>query len=170
MDVHERSLPVGASLAACRARFRELPPLAPGELRGRFDGVVVGPRWYRLAFRALLVLGGLRGWSGKEFAASGDGVNLCRRRGRLRPVSRMRVAGEVASAVDGRPALLLRYRDLSPLRLIHDELRRQADGVYLGVTYAGLGPLRRLQLPFAIVRSDAPGREAGPPRPRDGAR
>jgi hypothetical protein len=160
-------LPRGASLAACRALFRDLPPLAAGELRGRYDGVVLGPGWYRLLFRALLALGGLRGWSGKEFGPGGTGVNLCRRRDGLKPVSRLYVAGRIASAVDGRPALLLRYRDWSPLRLVHDELRRQEDGVYLGVTYAGMGPLRRIQLPFAIVRSPAsPGDGDRAPRTR----
>lgn len=143
------------SLASYRALFRELPPVAPEELRGRYEGLVVGPGWYRALFRALLVLGGLRGWVGKEFAPDGTAVNLCRRGGRVVPRSRLHVAGPTTSRADGRPALLLRYRGRSPLRLVHDELRRDRDGTCLGLTYLGLGPLRRIRLPFAIAPSAA---------------
>jgi hypothetical protein len=89
-------------------------------------------------------------------------VNLCRRGARVEPRSRLRVAGAAASAVDGRPSLLLRYRDRSPLRLVHDELRRAADGTLLGFTYVGIGPLRRVQLPFAIAPSASASRRRRP--------
>lgn len=138
-----------ARLASHRAAFADLPPVAT--LRGRYAAVEVGPRWYRAAFRALLAIGGLRGWVGKEFGPDGRGVNLCRRRGRLVRRSRLEVAGPVLSALDGRPALLLRYRDRSPLRLVRDELREREDGTLLGLTYLALGPLRRVRLPFAIA-------------------
>jgi hypothetical protein len=150
-----RTPPPGqGSLAACRARFAALPVAAADELRGRFVAVPVGPRWYRWLFRALLVAGGLRGWVGKEFGPGGAGTNLCRRGAGLVRRSRLQLAGTIPSVVDGRPALLLRYRDHSPLRLVHDELRRDGRGLYLGMTYVGLGPLRRVQLPFAIAAAE----------------
>lgn len=139
------------SLAIQRERFRSLPPVAPGDLRGRYEALEVGPRWYRALFRVLLLAGGLRGWIGKEFADGGAGVNLCRRGARVVRRSRLHVEGVTTSAVDGRPSLLLRYRDRSRLRLVHDELRCDADGTILGMSYLGLGPLRRVSLPFAIA-------------------
>jgi hypothetical protein len=165
MTPTEPILPRDAPLATYQALFRQLPPVAPGELRGRFDAVAVGPAWYRALFRALLVAGGLRGWVGKEFGAGGEGANLCRRGERVERRSRMRIAGQATSSLDGGPALLLRYRDLSPLRLVHDELRRAPDGTFLGFTYLALGPLRRVQLPFAIAPAPAGGSDRPGGRP-----
>jgi len=150
------SLRRDGAVASYRTLFAVLPAAAPEELRGRFDAVAIGPRWYRAAFRVLLALGGLRGWIGKEFDPDGAGVNLCRRGRRTVRRSRLQRIGLGASSQDGRPALLLRYRDRSPLRLVHDELRQHPGGLLLGLTYLGLGPLRRVTLPFAIARGDPP--------------
>jgi hydroxymethylpyrimidine pyrophosphatase-like HAD family hydrolase len=144
-------LPERASLGEYRQLFRSCRAVEPHELRGSYRGVVVGPAWFQRLFRALLVLGGLAGWEGKVFEDRA-GVNLCRRRGELRRIAPMHVAGLSASAVDGRPALVVRYRESAPLRLVRDELRSLSDGVLLGMTYADVEPLRRVQMPFALVR------------------
>lgn len=150
--------PHDAPLALYRELFRSLPPLGPAELVGRWDALPIGSRWYRALFTALLWAGGLRGWIGKEFAPDGTGVNLCRRGDRVVSRCRLRLEGPVASR-DGGPALLLRYLDRSPLRLIRDELRRAPEGTVLGLTYVVVPPLSRVRLPFAIRRSSAdPGR------------
>jgi len=142
-----------APLGFYRALFRSLPPLDRGELVGRCDALRIGPSWYRALFTALLWAGGLRGWSGKEFAPDGAGVNLCRRGGRVVTRSRLQLEGPGASRADGGPALLLRYRDRSPLRLVRDELRRAPGGIVLGLTYLAIPGLSRVRLPFAIRRA-----------------
>lgn len=149
--VNATAVPPDAPLAVYRELFRSLPSLAPGELLGRWDALQVGPRWYRALFGALLWMGGLRGWIGKEFAWDGTGVNLCRRGDRVVARSRLRVEGPAPSRVDGEPSLLLRYLGLSPLRLVRDELRRAPDGTVLGLTYLDVAPLSLLRLPFAIA-------------------
>ena len=156
--------PPDAPLATYRALFRSLPAAAPGALVGRCDALAIGPRWYRALFTAILWAGGLRGWSGKEFAPGGAGVNLCRRGDRLVTRCRLQLEGPVASHVDGRPALLLRYLDRSPLRLVRDELRSMPDGTVLGLTYLVLPLLSRVRLPFAIRRAEPPGVQARPAR------
>ena len=150
LDSHEApaalGLPVSLSLLA-RLTSRELDALyrraeAPASLRA-LNGA---PRGRMLALSPLapgFVFSALQGfaasrlfpWGGKSFASE-DGV-------RGTGVNRALLLGEVfrfdtfvaASAVDGRPAVILDYdKPDNPwfIRQIHDELREVAKGLYLG--------------------------------------
>ncbi len=94
-------------------------------------------------------------WAGKSFTSAspteGTGVN------------RVRLAGTrewfpfatrvEASAVDGKPAIILDYdqpKNPAPIRRIHDELREVAPGLFLGPAMWKAGDGKRLLLWFAI--------------------
>lgn len=146
------TLPEGERLGYYFRAFRKAARLDASEFRGVFDGYVVGPGWFRPAFRSMMAVGGLGGWQGKEFDATGNGGNLCLRGGRLRKVARMYVAGTVKSELDGQDTLALRYRAKSALGLLQDEIRRFDGNTVLGMTYVDLRPGRRLPMPFALVK------------------
>jgi hypothetical protein len=146
-------LPIDAPLRLFRKRFATLPDVPPGWLVGRFDGLLVGPRAFQRFFLAALTVGGLAGWRGKEFAADGQGANLCERHGALRRVAPMYVKGQVASVTDGKPTLALGYRGTTPLRLITDELRLVDEHTALGLTYVDVPLLPRVPLPFVLRKA-----------------
>jgi len=144
------TLPTDAPLREYRALFRSLPPVAASDFDGVYDGLIVGPAWFRAAFRALLDSGGLRGWRGKEFHG-GDGINLVERDGEVRKIARMRITGVFPSRLDDRPTLCLGYVK-GPLAMIRDEIRRFDDRTVLGMTYVDRGPLPALAMPFGLRR------------------
>lgn len=126
---------------------------APDMLNGVFRAEFTGPWWLRrIAGPGLWPLG-LGGWWGKEFDAQGNGVNLVRRRGELRRIFPIRLI-PAHSLIDSKPCLSVRYDPTCPFPWPHvvDELRRLDDVTLLGMTYATLGPLRHLYLPFLLYR------------------
>lgn len=153
VSLHDRTtLPEGERLGYYFKAFRGASRLEASEFHGVYDGYIVGPAWFRVAFRRMMALGGLHGWGGKEFDHAGNGGNLCRRGGAVKKVARMYVAGAVASALDGKKTLILRYRGSSPLGFLQDEIRRFDENTVLGMTYLDIGPGRRAPMPFALVR------------------
>lgn len=146
------TLPEGESLGYYFKAFKGASRLQASEFHGLYDGYVVGPAWFRVLFRRLMDVGGLRGWAGKQFDLEGNGGNLCRRGSAVKKVARMYVAGVVKSEIDGQETLILRYRGNSPLGFIQDEIRRFDENTVLGMTYLDVGPGRRTPMPFALVR------------------
>lgn len=146
------TLPEGESLAYYMQAFRKSSRLLASEFHGHYDGYVVGPAWFRVFFRRLMDVGGLRGWLGKEFDDEGNGGNLCQRGATVKKVARMYVAGVVKSEIDGQKTLILRYRGNSPLGFVQDEIRRFDENTILGMTYLDVGPGRLAPMPFALIR------------------
>jgi hypothetical protein len=141
-------LPLREALGWYRDAFRGLPRLRAEDFDGVYDGLVLGPGWFQLAFRAMLDAGGLRGWRGKEFHG-GRGINLVERGGEIRKIAPMRVTGTFPSRLDEQPTLCLGY-ERGPLATIRDEIRRYDDRTVLGMTYVDRGPLPMLAMPFAL--------------------
>ncbi len=141
-----------------RDRFASLAPPACGSLRGRFQGQLVGPAWFRYGARALLAVLGMRGWWGKEFDAEGRGVNLVRRGKDLRPAVPLALR-EGRSYVDGRQGVRVEYPPECPRRwrLFVDELRWWDDETVLAISHVKLPLLRRLTLPFVLHRFEPVG-------------
>ena len=99
-------------------------------------------------------------WAGKSFTSAstteGSGVNRVRLGGtrELFPFA-TRVD---ASAVDGRPAIILDYdqpKNPALIRRIHDELREVSPGLFLGPAMWKAGDRKQLLLWFAIDQTQA---------------
>ncbi len=127
---------------------------APDMLSGVYRAEFTGPAWLRFIAGPGLWPLGLGGWWGKEFDGQGNGVNLVRRRGELRRIFPLRLI-PASSLIDGKPCLSVHYDPACPFPWPHviDELRRLDDTTLLGMTYANVGVLRRLPLPFLLHRT-----------------
>jgi cholesterol oxidase len=142
--------PLPASLGGLRRLWRTLPAPSLEAALGDLDARFTGPRWLQaLAPRGLAALG-LPGWRGKRFEARDAelaGTNRTAAGERL--AMRARPA---ASAIDGRPALVVTYAAAAPLpwRRVRDELRELPDGRLLALSMLDV-PLPALPLPFLLV-------------------
>lgn len=112
-------------------------------------------------FRAIAGLAAARffPWAGKSFEASGDGAGT--------GINRIRLGGGLRwfpfqtrvepSAIDGKPCILLDYDHApnpKPIRMIRDELREVAPGLFLGPAMLDTGKgAPRLILFFACDAS-----------------
>jgi hypothetical protein len=130
--------------------FATLSPPDPAGLAGKYEAAFTGPGWLRRSAAPALALGGLRGWWGKDFT-SGGGANLVLREDTLVHVLPFR-ASQDASAIDGKPAVIVRYAAGCPFPWTHicDELRQIEAGRLLGMTRLELPGLRELALPFLL--------------------
>jgi hypothetical protein len=151
----------GKSLAAFPPLFATLAPPALDALPGFYRGEFVGPSWLRAIAPRGLGLIHLGGWWGKELAADCTGANLVRtgpRQGGILRRSFPLVITTGSSAVDGRPVVAVRYPPECPFPWPHviDELRRLDDACILGMTIVPAGLLRRLPLPFLLIRTERP--------------
>lgn len=146
------TLPLEGAFSFYRAAFAAAGRLEASDFAGTFDGLVLGPAWFRPLFRAMMNGGGLAGWRGKRFGADGEGANLCLRGGVVREVAPMYVAGTGPSLLDGVPTLLLRYRGASFRRFIQDEVRAYDAETVIGMTYYDLPGTRRVVMPFGLRR------------------
>ncbi len=137
--------------------FSQLAPPEFDALPGYYRGEFVGPGWLRAIAPRGLGLIHLGGWWGKELAADCTGVNVLRRGGRLQRAFPLRVAAAV-SLIDGRPVVAVRYLPECPFPWPHviDELRRLDGDRILGMTVVPVDLLRRLPLPFLLIRSERP--------------
>ena len=142
--------------------FATLAPPDLVSLPGYHCGQFVGPGWLRAIAPRGLVLLHLGGWWGKELLPDFTGTNLVRPGGRRRGGQLQRsfaLRVEIAaSAIDGKPAAIVRYGAGSPFPwpYVTDELRRLDDDHLLGMTVVPAGVLRRLPLPFLLVRTERP--------------
>ena len=151
------------SLAAARDAWEAAPAGDLSMLVGEHRAELIGPSWLRVPTPAYLATVGLRGWWGKTFhdpdASSPDelsGANLVRRRsGMVRSMDL--VATVEDSAIDGRPALVVRYRGTRrrPWRDVSDHFRPVGDGVLLGFSL-GLPMSPRGGAPFLVHRTATP--------------
>jgi hypothetical protein len=148
------ALPLDAPLSRYRSLFLSLPPLRAEDFDGAYDGLLLGPAWFQLAFRRMLDAGGLRGWRGKEFH-EGKGLNLVERGGTVEKIARMRITGVFPSRLDGQPTLSLGYESKGPLGKIRDEIRRYDERTVLGMTYVDRPVLSALPMPFGLRRRAA---------------
>jgi len=143
------------------ALWHQLPSPAPEELAGEYAGYdyLGHSQESFLSSYARLERGGGAWWLGKAFSnVPGEGYNrLLTPEGRTVRRDRFSVA-RGTSAIDGRPALVLAYRDFDnapgSVDLV-DDLRRVRAGLYLAVATANApGGGRTAPEPFVI---------AGPP-------
>ncbi len=147
-------LPIHASLATYMRVFKSLPPISQREFHGSFQGIVVGPAWFQSVFNKAMTFGGLDGWQGKDFGADGNGINVLLQNGVIRKVAPMHVVGELTSAIDGQPTLVLGYRK-PPHAYIHDEIRRLDERTILGMTYVKVNPFKKFPMPFVLRWKEA---------------
>lgn len=141
-------------LVALRRRWRGLAAPAVEEVAGEWRASFVGPGWLRWAGPRGVGALGLPGWEGKRFELEEDGglagTNLVRGGTRLEMA-----AGLDASAVDGRPAIVVAYGDAAPLpwRHVRDELRRLDDRRLLAMSLLDVPGGGRGALPFLLTRA-----------------
>ncbi|MFH1888353.1 MAG: hypothetical protein ABIM40_16825 [Pseudomonadota bacterium] len=139
--------------------WHSLPAPAFSEMDGEYEAEILdqGPVTSLLS-RAVLYMPVLHGtWLGKAFTpagkSEGHGYNAFRSLGRVRRKYRMKT--QVApSTFDGRDAFTLIYDAYDSLcGMIHmrDEVRKVADGLYLGVgTWGFTDGMRQKNLPFVL--------------------
>ena len=124
---------------------------APLGVQGSYRSEFVGPAWLRwLAPKGLVVLG-LGGWCGKDFAADGTGKNLLLRSGAIERGFPIEVA-VAPSRVDGKPCLAVTYPPINPWPWpsVVDELRQLDSQTLLGLTFFRIGFFANLPLPFLL--------------------
>lgn len=141
--------------AASLELFRSLPAPTVEEMRGEYRAELLdqgSPAWLWLA-SFFVHQRGL--WLAKAFcptgADRGHGYNLFLVRGRLRRGTRMRTF-VAPSRLDGHPAYVLDYapHNRGVLGTMRDEVRKIADGLYLGVGTVGWGRWMRRPSPFVL--------------------
>jgi hypothetical protein len=96
---------------------------------------------------------GLPGWQGKKFLDHDVAVNVLKRKGELCEGPRMRWTSGT-SRLDGKPGVGLQYPPNAPRpwRWITDELRELESGTLLGMSVLDAPVLRRIGIPFLLVR------------------
>ena len=139
------------SLRGFRRLFITLPVPDAATLSGTFRAEFVGPGWLRKIAPTALVLGGLGGWWGKQFAGDGRGTNIVHRDGVLAPVMPVDL-GLADSLIDRRPCVAVTYPAGSPFPWpwVVDELRFLDDDTLLGLTLLNLRGARRVAFPFLL--------------------
>lgn len=153
--------------------FSQLDAPAMSEMHGEYAArLLAQPNLLSKLAGPALVHNPLHQWQCKAFrpidANSGRGYNTFTRRGRL--VQRYPMGTQLApSRFDGKPAYQLVYRHFhSTCASIYmvDEVRRAAEGIYLGLGTCGLTQAQRaIPYPFILVGSQAPYRgDIGRPR------
>jgi hypothetical protein len=107
----------------------------------------------RVQAPAFLFLTGLPGWQGKKFLTSDLAANVLMRSGQIAEGPRMHWV-DLISTFDGNPGVGLRYETEAPRpwRWITDELRQLDQNTFLGMSVVNVAGLRRLGLPFLLVR------------------
>lgn len=151
------------SLVAVREAWGAAPAGDLSMLVGEHRAELIGPSWMRLPVPAYLAATGLRGWYGKTFhdphadtPGELSGANLvCRRGGMVRSMDL--VATVEDSDIDGRPAIVVRYRGTRrrPWRDVSDHFRPVGDGILLGIS-RGLPLSPRGGAPFLVHRTSTP--------------
>ncbi|MBW2529794.1 MAG: hypothetical protein JRI23_36795 [Deltaproteobacteria bacterium] len=144
-------LPYAESLSL----FRSLPAPELGEMDGEYraDLLDQGPPVFLWVASFFVHQRGL--WLAKAFTPTGPsegrGYNLFVVGDRLRRGTRMRTT-IAPSRIDGRPAYLLDYSAYlrGILGTMRDEVRKVADGLYLGLGTVGYGRWMRRPSPFLL--------------------
>jgi hypothetical protein len=141
--------------------FSELEAPAISEMHGEYAArLLAQPNLLSKLMGAAVVHNPFQQWQCKAFrpidAHSGRGYNTFTRRGRL--IQRYPMGTQLApSRFDGKPAYQLVYRHFhSTCASIYmvDEVRRAAEGIYLGLgTYGLTQSQRAIPYPFILVRS-----------------
>jgi hypothetical protein len=128
-----------ATLDLRRTTGRRLDALfrssAPGPRpTGRGTGIaIVSATWLGRTLSALIRA---VAWRGKEFSADGRRLHNVMTPFELRAI--VAAVYDGPSRLDGRPSIILDYSRTSSLaRLIRDELRQVAPGLYLGIVFVG---------------------------------
>ena len=139
-------------LSAFKPLFAMLAPPDLNTLAGVYEAAVTGPGWLRTSAVPSLALSGLGGWWGKEFTQA-DGSNLVLRDGQIQRVIPFQTT-LTASAIDGKPAIVVRYTQDCPFPwgYIFDEVRQIEAGRLLGMTLIDAAGLRRMAFPFLLER------------------
>jgi hypothetical protein len=145
--------PFNRSLGALYRQFRSLPSATGLDRQGFYRGYFVGPWWMRVQAPAFVFLTGLPGWLGKKFLNPDLAANVVMRGGQIAEGPRMRWV-ELTSTFDRRPGVGLRYESEAPMpwRWITDELRQVDPNTFLGMSVVDAAGLRRLGIPFLLVR------------------
>lgn len=157
--IHRLADLVGAHPDALRSIFRAGQPTRPADLGEAPRGRVLAfepTRDVHFLVRPLLMAAATREllWQGKTFGPDGSGANVVLGR----PLARFVFETE-PSALDGKPALVLRYdfplhNNLWPLRNVRDELRTVADGIAIGPAHFSMSASgeRKVLLWFGLER------------------
>jgi len=122
------------ALSTFKPLFATLDPPDLKLLTGVYEAAVTGPGWLRMSAGPSLALSGLGGWWGKDFT-EGGGINIVLRDGQMQRIIPFQTT-LAASAIDGRPAVVVRYTDECPFPWPHifDEVRQIEAGRLLGMT------------------------------------
>ena len=149
MDTRQYHRPLGALYR----QFRSLAPATGLERRGFYRGHFIGPWWMRAQAPAFVFLTGLPGWQGKRFLGPDLAANVVTRGGQPAEGPRMRWV-RLISDFDGRAGVGLRYESDAPppWRWVTDELRQLDGNTVIGMSVVGAPGLRRLGIPFLLVR------------------
>lgn len=136
------------SLAGWRSTFHGLAAPEQAACNGFWRVEFVGPFWLRYSAPWTIALSGLPGWQGKQFFSTTAAVNVLRGEKTCLP---MQVLQE-RSWLDGKPALVCRYGETSPLpwRYVRDEFRALTPTSWLGMTMIDLPGLRQVGWPFVL--------------------
>ena len=146
-EVWTRERVLGLSREELLALWSDAPAAEMAELNGEYEGLVPNAGDPEAEARTAEVMynenSAIGYWLGKAYtpltATTGDGYNRWRRAGG-KVERRIRFATEMGpSLIDGKPALLMYYGAYvradgsQPRSTLVDEIRKLADGVYLGM-------------------------------------
>lgn len=133
--------------------FGTLIPPKPDTLPGVYEAAFTGPGWLRMSAEPSLALIGLGGWWGMHFTAEG-GTNLVLRQRKIQRHFPFHIT-LADSAIDGKPAVIVRYTEACPFPWQHifDEVRQIEPGRLLGMRRIEVRGLQRMPLPYLLVRS-----------------
>jgi hypothetical protein len=139
-----------------RKLFAGLPAAKPEDMRGRWDGRMLGgPALIGLA-KTVALLTPFRAWCGKDFHGGGRVTNLAMRHGRVTPVQDG-ITSFGRSRLDGQPAAIVGYRETAalPTRWMRGEMRWVDPGsVALGMLFMPFGSHIALgPFPYLLTRS-----------------
>ena len=147
IEVWTRERVLGLSREELLALWSDAPAAEMAELNGEYEGLVPNAGDPEAEARTAEVMynenSAIGYWLGKAYtpltATTGDGYNRWRRAGG-KVERRIRFATEMGpSLIDGKPALLMYYGAYvradgsQPRSTLVDEIRKLADGVYLGM-------------------------------------
>ena len=124
------------SLSALRELFAAAPEPTLDDVVGEHLADFAGPAWLRRSGAPTMAVIGMKGWCGKRFAATGEGVNLVRSGAGL--ADSVPITARLGAATrDGRAAVVVTYPASArwPLRRCRDELRRVAPDTLLGLSF-----------------------------------
>lgn len=139
------------SISILTALFESLDDPTEIPVGQKFEGILLGPSWFKLMNSPLLKVGALAGWKGKWFECEGRTLNIVARRTGDEFVVPMDTSIREYSRGSGK-VIALDYPGDSPFpwNYILDEIRPLGNGDYLGTTTFRAPFARRIPIPFML--------------------